>query len=55
LALEAEVERLVLFHHKPERTDDEVDRRTDECRALVARRGGTLEILAAAEGLTLKV
>jgi phosphoribosyl 1,2-cyclic phosphodiesterase len=55
LALEAEVERLVLFHHKPERTDDEVDRRTDECRALVARRGGRLEILAAAEGLTLEV
>ncbi len=55
LALEAEVERLVLFHHKPERTDDEVDRRTDECRALVARRGGRLEILAAAEGLTLTV
>ncbi len=55
LALEAEVERLVLFHHKPERTDDEVDRRTDECRALVAQRGGRLEILAAAEGLTLTV
>jgi phosphoribosyl 1,2-cyclic phosphodiesterase len=55
LALEAEVERLALFHHKPERTDDEVDRRTDEARALVARRGGRLEILAAAEGLTLTV
>jgi phosphoribosyl 1,2-cyclic phosphodiesterase len=55
LALEAEVERLVLFHHKPERTDDEVDRQTDEARALVARRGGRLEILAAAEGLTLTV
>jgi phosphoribosyl 1,2-cyclic phosphodiesterase len=55
LALDAGVERLVLFHHKPERTDDEVDRRTDECRALVARRGGRLEILAAAEGLTLTV
>jgi len=51
--LEAGVETLVLFHHKPERTDDEVDRQTDACRALVQRRGGALEIVAAAEGLTL--
>lgn len=55
LALEAGVQQLVLFHHKPERTDDEVDRRVDECRALVARRGGTLDVVAAAEGLTLIV
>lgn len=55
LALEAEVETLVLFHHKPERTDDEVDRRTDECRTLAARHGGSLRVVAAAEGLTLAV
>jgi phosphoribosyl 1,2-cyclic phosphodiesterase len=53
LALEAGVETLVLFHHKPERTDDEVDRLSDECRTLVAREGGRLEIVAAAEGLVL--
>jgi len=45
----------VLFHHKPERTDDEVDRLTDECRALVDARGARLKVLAAAEGLTLTV
>jgi phosphoribosyl 1,2-cyclic phosphodiesterase len=55
LALEAEVERLVLFHHKPERTDDDVDRRVEECRALVRDRGSKLKIVAAAEGLTLTV
>jgi phosphoribosyl 1,2-cyclic phosphodiesterase len=55
LALEAEVERLVLFHHKPERTDDDVDRRVEECRALVRDRGRSLRVLAAAEGLTLTV
>lgn len=55
LALEAEVERLVLFHHKPERSDEELDRRVAECRALVARRGESLDIIAAAEGLTLDV
>lgn len=55
LALDAGVERLVLFHHKPERTDDDVFRRMQECRALVARRGRNLAVIAAAEGLTLTV
>ncbi len=55
LALDAEVERLVLFHHRPERSDDEVDRCVESCRALVARRGRHLEVLAAAEGMSLKV
>jgi phosphoribosyl 1,2-cyclic phosphodiesterase len=55
LALDAGVETLVLFHHKPERTDDEVDQRAADCRALVQRRGAKLRILAAAEGLTLTV
>ncbi|MEO6527960.1 MAG: MBL fold metallo-hydrolase [Gemmatimonadaceae bacterium] len=55
LALDANVERLVLFHHRPERSDDEVDRCVDVCRELVARRGGSLQVLAAAEGLTLQV
>ncbi|HEX2718921.1 MAG TPA: MBL fold metallo-hydrolase [Gemmatimonadaceae bacterium] len=55
LALDAGVERLVLFHHKPERTDEDVDRRIEECRAIVTRRKGKLEIVAAAEGLTLTV
>ena len=55
LALDAGVERLLLYHHKPERGDDEVDRRVEECRAIASKRGGTLEILAAAEGMTLLV
>lgn len=55
LALEAGVEQLVLYHHKPERSDDEVDRRVDHCRAIVARSGGKLGIVAAAEGMTLLV
>jgi phosphoribosyl 1,2-cyclic phosphodiesterase len=55
LALEAEVERLVLFHHRPERTDDEVDRCLESCRALAKSRGSALQIVAAAEGMTLVV
>lgn len=51
VALEAGVERLVLFHHRPERTDDDVDRCLEFCRELVMRRGGRLEVVAAAEGM----
>jgi len=55
LALEAGVEELVLFHHKPERSDAEVDRCVAQCRELVAARGGTVRVIAAAEGMTLTV
>ena len=55
LALEAGVEQLVLFHHKPERGDDELDRRLAESRELVRQRGGQLDVVAAAEGMTLTV
>jgi phosphoribosyl 1,2-cyclic phosphodiesterase len=55
LAIEASVERLVLFHHHPERTDDEVDRCVASCRELVQARGARLDVLAAAEGMTLIV
>ena len=54
VALEAGVGRLVLFHHKPERTDIEVDRCLEGCRERVARLGGTLEVVAAAEGMTFE-
>ena len=55
LATDAEVETLVLFHHKPERSDDEIDNCVKECRELVAKRGGKTRVIAAAEGLTLEV
>ena len=55
LALDAGVEQLILFHHRPERTDDEVDRCVAAARALVAERGGRLDVTAAAEGMTLSV
>lgn len=54
LALDAGVDTLVLFHHKPERTDDDVDRRLAECRAYAATRG-RLDVIAAAEGLSLSI
>jgi phosphoribosyl 1,2-cyclic phosphodiesterase len=53
LAIDAGVGRVVLYHHNPERSDAEIDERVAECRALVAQRGAALEVIAAAEGLTL--
>jgi phosphoribosyl 1,2-cyclic phosphodiesterase len=53
LALEAGVGTLVLFHHEPRRTDDQLDAQLAECRAFVKARGGALQVVAAAEGLTL--
>ena len=53
LALAAEVRTLVLFHHDPQRTDDALDRSVAECRELVRRAGASLEVVAAAEGLTV--
>ncbi len=54
LAIEAEVERLVLFHHSPERSDEELDRLVAECRALASRRGARMAVGAAAEGMTIE-
>ena len=54
-ALEAEVEKLVLFHHRPERTDDDVERCLEKCRGYVKRAGSRLEVVAAAEGMSLEV
>ena len=57
LALAAGVEELVLFHHRPERSDEEVDHCIAASRALVESRGGSgvLKVTAAAEGMTLSI
>lgn len=55
LALEAGVQTLVLFHHRPERRDDDVDARVAATRERVRARGAALDVVAAAEGLTLTV
>ena len=55
LAIEAGVELLVLFHHKPERSDEEIDQQLDLLRASARARGAKLRIEAAAEGMSLTV
>src|SRR5947209_5233541 len=50
LALEAEVQTLVLFHHDPHHEDEKVDAMLESARELVAKSGRQLEIVAAQEG-----
>jgi phosphoribosyl 1,2-cyclic phosphodiesterase len=55
LALEAEVETLVLFHHAPERTDEQVDERVAACAGIARERGAVLRVVAAAEGMEITI
>jgi phosphoribosyl 1,2-cyclic phosphodiesterase len=50
LALEAEIQTLVLFHHDPHHDDEKVDAMLESARELVAESGRPLEIAAAQEG-----
>ena len=49
LAVRAQVKRLHLFHHDPDQSDDDIDRKLDETRAHISRLGGNLECDAPAE------
>ncbi len=53
LACEAGVGTLVLFHHEPRRSDDQLDQQVALCRQMVQDRGASVHVVAAAEGLTL--
>ena len=50
LAREARVERLVLFHHSPDRSDDDIDGEVERLR----RTSPPFEIIAAREGMVLR-
>ncbi len=52
---EARVARLVLTHHDPLRNDAAIDLLLAGLHADLRRRGSTLEVMAASEGLTLQV
>jgi len=50
LALDANVGKLVLFHHDPNHDDQMIDKMVEQARAFVARSGKSLEVDAAREG-----
>lgn len=53
LAVAADVKHLVLFHHDPERTDDQIDAILADARARLLRLAPGMRCSAAFEGLTL--
>ncbi|HVO35828.1 MAG TPA: MBL fold metallo-hydrolase [Gemmatimonadales bacterium] len=53
LAVEAGVKQLALFHHEPEHTDAAMDTVEDQAQEIAVRRGGKVEIVAAAEGMRI--
>jgi phosphoribosyl 1,2-cyclic phosphodiesterase len=55
LALAAGVKRLGLFHHDPDRSDDDLDKQVGFCRDRIRAAGGQIECFACAEGMTLDV
>jgi phosphoribosyl 1,2-cyclic phosphodiesterase len=50
LALDADVGRLVLFHHDPNHDDKMIDKMVEHARAFVANSGKSLDVDAAREG-----
>ena len=53
LAARAEVKRLHLFHHDPDQTDDDIDKKLDETRKELQRLGSSVVCDAPAEGSEL--
>jgi phosphoribosyl 1,2-cyclic phosphodiesterase len=55
LAIRAGVKRLGLFHHDPDRTDDDVDRQADICRNHIKQIGSQVECFPCAEGMEIEL
>lgn len=55
LAVEAEVRKLLLFHHDPWRTDKAVSEMVARCKTMIKESGADIEVDAAREGTTLLV
>jgi len=55
VATKAEVKRVVLYHHDPERSDDALDRIAEDAQRAATQRRSGLEVIVAREGLELEV
>jgi phosphoribosyl 1,2-cyclic phosphodiesterase len=55
LGLQAGVERLGLFHHDPERTDEDLDTIASSARAKIAQAGGQIDCFAVREGMEITI
>lgn len=55
LALAAQVRRFGIFHHDPERTDDDLDARVADCRNLIRDAGAGVDCFAVSEGMSFEL
>lgn len=55
LAMEAGVKRLGLFHHDPDRSDDDLEQQVEFCRARIRAAGSSVDCFAATEGMLLQL
>jgi ribonuclease BN (tRNA processing enzyme) len=55
LALDADVHRLLLFHHDPSHDDQMLDKMAECARALVRKSGKSLEVEPAREGAEISI
>jgi phosphoribosyl 1,2-cyclic phosphodiesterase len=53
VALRAGAKRVVLYHHDPDRTDDELDRIAVDAQRLAKQKGSSLQVLVAYEGMEI--
>lgn len=55
LATEADVKSIGLFHHDPDRTDDDLERQLDACRKQIDQSGSSVDCFACAEGMVVEL
>ncbi len=55
LAIAADVKRLGLFHHDPDRSDADLDAQVGRCQELIDRAGSRVRCFGVAEGMTLEI
>jgi phosphoribosyl 1,2-cyclic phosphodiesterase len=55
LSIRAGVERLGLFHHDPDHTDDDLDRLVELCQEEIAQAGSHVECFGVKEGMEITV
>lgn len=55
LAHAAEAKALALFHHDPDQTDDDIDRKLEQAQVLLKKKGSATRCLAPAENQVFKI
>jgi phosphoribosyl 1,2-cyclic phosphodiesterase len=55
IAIEAGVKQFGLFHHDPDRSDDDLDRQLENCQHIIEKSGVKMNCFAAAEGMEIQL